>query len=200
MIPTLPSDIVLVIVGNLCIQDILNARQVKIDFVLFYLFLDKVPCKACRNFYALTKLRSLWDRLIHERVLRHNIPIPGLAGRTIDSLDAQELERGLYKALKLDRNWRSQSPAVVRQTSMLGVPDSRVISLRFITEQGRRWLVSLSRSTWRPDDRRKFTIQCWDLHASPPSCAAERELQYFGGMAINQGVSIVGSIAILNPQ
>ena len=154
-------------------------------------------CKACRNFYELTKSRSLWDRLIHERVLRYNIPIPGLAGRKIDSLNAQELEKGLYEALKLHRNWRSQSPVVVRQKSMRGMPNSRVIALRFMTEQDRRWLVSLSMS---PAYGRQFTIQCWDLHISPPSCRAQRELLCFRGMAINQGVSGAGSIAILNPQ
>jgi hypothetical protein len=74
------------------------------------------------------------------------------------------------------------------------MPDARVITLRSLTEQGRRWLVSLTMSPGR-----RFTIQCWDLHVSPPSCRAQRELHYFGGMAINQGISIVGSIAILNP-
>lgn len=155
-----------------------------------------MPGKACRHFYELTKSRSLWDRLIRERVLKHNIPVPGLAGRRIDSLSVQELEKGLHEALKLHRNWRSQSPAVVRQTSIVGVPNSRVVALHFITEQGRRWLVSLSMTL-----NRRFVIHCWDLQVSPPSCMANRELQpIFRGMVINQGVSTLGSIAILNPQ
>ena len=141
------------------------------------------------------KSRSFWNKLVYERVLKHNIPIPGLAGRTIDSLDAQELEQGLRKALKLRRNWCSQSPVAVKQTTMLGVPNSRVIGLHFIMEQGRRWLVSLSMS-----HDRSFTIQCWDLHASPPHCRARREVQHFRGMEVNKGVSTVGSIVILNPQ
>ena len=152
-------------------------------------------CKACRHFYEVTKSRSLWDRLIHERVLGHNIPFPGLAGRKLDSLDVHELEKGVHKALKLHRNWRSQSPAVVRQTSLLGVSDSRVLALHFITEHSGRWLVSLSLSPGR-----RFVIHCWDLQASPPCCMAQQELQNFRGMAINQGVSTQGSIAILNPQ
>lgn len=78
---------------------------------------------------------------------------------------------------------------------MLGVPDSRVVALHLITEQGHRWLVSLSMSPGR-----RFVIHCWDLQASPPSCKAQRELRIFRGMAINQGVSNLGSIAILNPQ
>ena len=194
MIPVLPSDVFLIIFGHLRVQDILNARQVNRFLVFLFMFLTHA-CKACRDFYELTKSRSLWDRLIHERVLKHNIPFPGLAGRKIDSLGVQELEKGLYEALKLHRNWRSQSPAVVRQTSMLSVPDSRVVALHFITEQGRRWLVSLSMSPGR-----RFVIHCWDLHVSPPSCKAQRELQIFRGMAINQGISNPGSIAILNPQ
>ena len=163
-------------------------------FLWFYCFLTNA-CKACRHFYELTKSRSLWDRLLHERVLRHNIPFPGLAGRKIDSLDVHELEKGLHEALKLHRNWRSQRPTVVRQATMLGVPDSRLVALRFITEQGRRWLVSLSMSPGR-----QFFIHSWDLQASPPSCRAKRELQNFRGMAINQGASTLGSIAILKPQ
>ena len=196
MIPVLPSDVFFVIFGHLPVQDILNARQVDIIPYIFIVmgFLDEF-LKACRHFYELTKSRSLWDRLIHKRVLRHNIPFPGLAGRKIDSLDVQELEKGLHEALKLHRNWRSQSPAVVRQISLLGVPGSRVVALHFITEQGRRWLVSLSMSPGR-----RFVIHCWDLQASPPSCRAQRVLQIFRGMAINQGVSTLGSIAILNPQ
>ena len=132
---------------------------------------------------------------MREHIVRHNIPIPKIAGRKIDSLDAQELEKGLYEALKLRHNWRSQSPSVVRQTNMLGMPNFRVIALHFITEQGRRWLISLSMS-----HNRRFTIQCWDLDVSPPIRRAQRELQHFRGMAVNKGVSIVGSIAILNPQ
>lgn len=152
-------------------------------------------CKACRNFYEITKSRSLWDRLIYEHVLRHNIPIPGLAGRKIDSMDAQELEQRLYEALKLHRNWRSQSPTAVRQVNMPGMPNSRVIALHFITEQGRRWLISLSMLHYR-----RFSIQCWDLQVSPPNCRAQQELQQFRGIVVNKGLSTVGSIVILNPQ
>ena len=198
MTPVLPSDVFFVIFGHLHVQDILNARQVDTNSCIYCLCFLTDACKACRHFYELTKSRSLWDRLIHERVLMHNIPFPGLAGRKIDSLDVQELEKGLHDALRLHRNWRSQSPAVVRQTNLLGVADSRVVALRFITEQGRRWLVSLSMSP-----SRRFVIHCWDLQASPPSCRAQRELQIFYGMAINQNVSAlgsIGSIAILNPQ
>lgn len=127
--------------------------------------------------------------------MRHNIPIPGLSGRKIDFLDAQQLEQSFYKALKLRRNWHSQSPVAVRRMSIMGMPNSRVIALHFITEQGRQWLISLFMS-----HDRQFAIQCWDLHVSPPNCIAQRELQHFRGMAINKGVSIVGSIIILNPQ
>jgi len=177
MIPVLPNDVFLVIFGHLCVQDILNVRQ------------------ACRIFYEITKSRSLWDRLIYEHVLRHNIPIPGLAGRKIDSLDAQELEQRLHEALKLRRNWRSQSPTVVRQMNMPGMSNSRVIALCFITEQGRRWLISLSMLHYR-----RFAIQCWDLQVSPPNCRAQQELQQCRGIVVNKGVSTVGSIVILNPQ
>ena len=195
MIPVLPSDVFVVIFGHLRVQDILNARQVDTISCFHCLRFLTNACKACRHFYELTKSRSLWDRLIRDRVLRHNIPFPGLAGREIDSLNVQELEKGLHEALKLHRNWRSQSPAVVRQTSFVGVLNSRVVALHFITEQARQWLVSLSMSPGR-----RFVIHCWDLHASPPSCRARRVLQNFRGMAINQGVSTLGSIAILNPQ
>jgi len=193
MFPVLPSDVFLVVFSHLHIEDILNARQVSINF-LFYMSLTNI-CKACRNFYELTKSRRLWDQLVYEHVLRHNIPIPRLAGRKIDSLDARGLERGLHEALKLRRNWRSRSPAVVRQTNMPGMPNSRVVALSFITEQSRRWLISLSML----HDRR-FAIQCWDLHVWPPNCRAQRELQNFRGMEVNRGVSTVGSIVILNPQ
>jgi hypothetical protein len=192
MVP-LPSDVFILIFGHLRLQDILNARQVCF-IVLFYVFLTNA-CKACRDFYELTKSRDLWDRLIHERILRCNIPIPGLAGRKIGSLNAQELEQSLHKALKLHRNWHSQPPVRVRRRNIMSIPDSRVIALHSITEQGRRWLVSLSMSPGR-----RFNLQCWDLFVSPPSCRAQRELQHFGGISINQGESTLGSIAILNPQ
>jgi hypothetical protein len=194
MRPVLPSDVFPVIFGHLGVQDFSNARQVRSTSCVSCLFSWQIACKACKQIYELTK-RSFWYRVIHERVLKHNIPVPGLAGREIDSLDVHELEKSLYEALKLHHNWRSQSPKVVRQVDMPGMPDSRVVALHFITEQGRRWLVSLSMSPGR-----RFVIHCWDLQASPPSCRAQRELQIFRGIAINQGVSTPGSIAILNPQ
>lgn len=41
MTPVLPNDVFLVIFGHLCVQDILNARQVSQFLVLLLLFLTK---------------------------------------------------------------------------------------------------------------------------------------------------------------
>ncbi|KAF8159398.1 hypothetical protein B0H34DRAFT_796650 [Crassisporium funariophilum] len=170
-------DVFLVVFGHLNVRDVLYVRQTS------------------KAFCDITKTRSLWNKLIHDHVLRKNIPIPGLGGRQIDTLTSQELEQYLYRALNLRRNWTLPSPNVVRQTDTLTIQDSRVFALHFLPAAGARWLVSLSMSAGR-----LFTLQCWDIHASPPTCAAVREMRNFRGMAVNKVSSESGSIAILDPQ
>ncbi|KIM44443.1 hypothetical protein M413DRAFT_24939 [Hebeloma cylindrosporum] len=172
----LPSDIICLILGHLRVQDILNVRQ------------------ASKEFLELTKLRSVWESLLHSHVLHQNIPLPGLSGRSYNELTTTEMETCLRRALKLRRNWISESPLISNQFTLAGIPDSRIVSLQVLPGHGHRRLLSLSF-----EQSRVFTLQCWDIAASPPICIARRAFRRLGGMAVNVSLAGVGVLAVLTP-
>ncbi|KAF8956938.1 hypothetical protein BDZ97DRAFT_1707518 [Flammula alnicola] len=176
--PSLPSDIFRLVFGHLDVQDILNARQV------------------CKEFYELSKLRSLWNSLLRKRVINQNIPTPGLRGKSIDSLTAPELEQCFHRALRLRRNWVSESPTVVKQLNLEAIPDTRIVSIHVVPGHENRWIISLSMSYGQ---HRIFTLRCWDIGRSHPVCLARRELKQLRGIAMNKAISDVGILAVLDP-
>jgi hypothetical protein len=123
--------------------------------------------------------------LIHIEVLEKLLPIPGLRDGTLGMLSAEALEDSLRRAIRLRRNWSSPTPNPTRQVVIVpsGEPMSRSIFLEFLPGRGNRWLLSITMSGGPPH---RFTIQCWDVEASPPSCVAILEhVGSFGGIAVN---------------
>jgi hypothetical protein len=151
--------------------------------------------KVSKEFLELTKLRSVWDLLLHNHVLHQNIPLPGLGGKSYDELTATEMETGLRRALKLRRNWISESPLISKQFNLRAIPDSRIVSLHVLPGYGHRRLLSLSF-----EQSRVFTLQCWDIAASPPVCIARRAFRRLGGMAVNISLTGIGVVAVRNPK
>ena len=192
----LPSDIFRVIFGHLHIDDILNVRRVskKIGHHDSRFVNPSFGRKVCKEFLELTKLRSVWESLINKHALHQNIPLPGLGGKSIDELTAKEIETGLRRALKLRRNWTSEAPLISKQFNLGAVPDSRIVSLHVLPGYGHRRLLSLSFNR-----SRVFTLQCWDIVASPPVCIARRMFRRLGGMAVNRDCGGVGVVVVHNP-
>lgn len=151
--------------------------------------------KVSKEFLELTKLRSVWDLLLHNHVLHQSIPLPGLGGKSYDELTAMEMETGLRRALKLRRNWISESPLISKQFNLEAVPNSRIVSLQVLPGHGHRRLLSLS---FEPS--RVFILQCWDIAASPPVCIARRAFRNLGGMAVNVSLDGIGVVAVRNPK
>ncbi|XP_006461730.1 hypothetical protein AGABI2DRAFT_143530 [Agaricus bisporus var. bisporus H97] len=178
----LPLDILPIILSHLTIPDIYRVRLV------------------CREYRLLTKTRSLWFAYIQRYFLRHNISIPGLHGRPLETLDAQELETLTLKAERYKRNWLSgaQSPKPTRHVEFIAVPDSRIIALKFLSRNGENWLFSLAMT--RNHGMRAFTFQCWDLKLNPPVCIARRILHHFAGMAFNKLETGRAVVAVKTPE
>ena len=128
-------------------------------------------------------------------IIEEDIPLPGLAGRSLESLSAEELE-GLYcRALQLRRNWHSGSP-VIRQSLQLVGSSGRIIQLAVLRGRNNgRWLVSLSGMYGRQGTI--YTIRCWDLRQPHPVCVAQREFERFGGIAINKTTNETDCIAVM---
>ncbi|KAF9565905.1 hypothetical protein CPC08DRAFT_747682 [Agrocybe pediades] len=173
--PVLPTDIFRLIIGYLSPLEVQNARLV------------------CKEFYELSKLRSVWNALIHRHALHHNIPIPGLPPpllRALDTLSALELEKRLLRALRLRQNWTSAMPVVKRRFNLDAiVQDHRIVSVHLLPN-GK--LVSYSVSQHFP---RTAYLRCWDIdrEASPagPKCVAARELRRSKGTMVDKTSSEV---------
>ncbi|KAJ3514154.1 hypothetical protein NLJ89_g2535 [Agrocybe chaxingu] len=176
MPPTLPPDIFAIIFGRLEARDVLNVRL------------------ACKGFHQLSKLRTIWDSLLQRDVVQLDIPIPGLHGRALDSLSAEELEHAFHTALKLRRNWVADSPVIRRAVLVIGVPNSRIIALSLLPDESSRRLVSLSSLYGQQG---VVVICCWDISSPNPICIARREVRQFGRMAVNWVASCHGKIAVV---
>lgn len=148
----------------------------------------------------MTQLRSVWHLLLHVHVLEKNIPVPGLTGRSIESLPANELERLTFSALRLRRSWSSPSPVATRHADILPTrePQSSNVALQFLPGRGNRWLLSITLTTG--DLQRKFVVQCWDTHTSPPACVARRTISELGSFAINTDHRSPAILALQCPQ
>ncbi|KAJ7614665.1 hypothetical protein DFH06DRAFT_1063107 [Mycena polygramma] len=177
-IPTLPTDIIIIVIKYLGVKDLMKLRQ------------------TCKDFLEITKLRSVWHDLLQTEVIQRNIPIPGLAGRDLATLTSKELESSFADALCLRKNWISPSPVPIHRVTFRTIdePQSQVVSVAFLPAQDKsRWLVSLSLTT---NNQRLYTLQCWDLLHSP-TCIAQRSIRRdFHGFRINTDASHAASVAL----
>lgn len=125
--------------------------------------------------------------MIHTEILENDLPLPGLRDGQLETLSAEALEDSLRRAICLRRNWSSPTPNPTKQVDIVRShePMSRSIFLEFLPGRGNRWLLSITMSGGGGAARR-FTIQCWDVDASPPSCVAILErVGSFGGIVVN---------------
>lgn len=180
MVSLLPLDVLPIILSHLTIPDILRFRLV------------------CKGYLHVTKSHAIWFAYIRQHFLRRNLPLPGLNGRTFETLTAQELESLAIKAEKYRRNWSSAEPIPTRRVQFTAVPESRIISLKFFSRHGEHWLFSLSMT--RNSGLRAFTFQCWDLKTNPPSCIARRILHHFAGLAFNKMLTGRAVVAVMTPE
>ena len=199
----LPVDVFLPVFSHLSIKDILNIRQVG-SFACHNII--AAPClssrrlllQTCRDFYDVTRLHSVWHMLLRAHIQLENVPVPKLSGRSVDLLTAAQLEKYVFEALRLRHNWRTASPRPKRRLEIASVAFSRIVFLQFLPGRGNRWLLSLALN---PQDgtERKFTLQCWDLEASPPVCIATKTLLQFGSLIINTDDSSTAALAVQSP-
>jgi len=198
MFLSLPGDILLVVLTHLDTEDVLNFRKVIYTCNPVIYSRWSPHSKTCKDFYELSKSRSIWDSLLHRCIIDEGIPLPGLAGRSLESLGAGELE-GLYRrALELRRNWHSDSP-VIRQSLKLVSSVSPIIRMAVLPgRNGGRWLVSLMRTF----GHRSYTVKvrCWDLRQTHPVCVAQKDFERYGGMAVNKTTNETDCIAVLTPR
>ena len=196
----LPVDILLQIFSTLSIRDVLSIRQVRLLTAYAREGNLNIPIQTCRNFYEITKLRSLWYLLLRNHVLRKNLLIPGLGNRSIDSFSSGELEECTRRALRLHAVWASRSPPSPKTAHISPVPGSRTrnIALQFLPGREQRWLLSITavtteRTNW-------FAIQCWDVDSRPPMCVARLPVAMLAGYAVNSDQDAQTVLALLVPQ
>ena len=155
-------------------------------------------CQTCKQYHEVSKSRFVWDYVFRQNIFEENIPVPGLAGRSVASLTSLELEYYYQRSLALRKNWHSDSPAMKRFRQLSGTPGARIIGLHVLPgHQGSRWLVSLTRTDGHQG---RFTIKCWDIRPPNPICVAQREFNSLAGIAVNKSTSDAGCIAVLVPK
>lgn len=145
----LPVDILLAIFGYLTPHDILLVRQVRTFHYGGRILSPDIlfSSKTCKKLSEITHLRSLWHRLMQSHVLAKNIPVPELGQRPLESLTTGEIERYTFQALRFRRNWISESPMPTTEASVSTVPNSRIVSLQFLSNSDCQWLISLAMVT-----------------------------------------------------
>jgi hypothetical protein len=146
----------------------------------------------------MTRLRGVWLCLLEVLVLTQNIPVPGLLGRPIDTLSAEELEHLTYRALRLRKNWSSPSPVVAKEVvfspTMPKDPEARHATLYFLPGRGNRWLMSVTFTA------SMYLVQCWDVTTSLPTCIAARQFPVVGNLVINTDPTSHNIFALQCPQ
>lgn len=153
-----------------------------------------------KEFLRLSRAAGLWRRLLCDRMLRRNLPVPGLRGVSLDDLHGPELEHLSRRAVELQRNWRSPNPVAKKTSTLRTQNPGRVIFLEFLKRPECLWLVSVSLFAESPR-RRRYTLECWDV-VDTPKCIARMESHHFLSIALNQSYSpahISGDIAVQGP-
>jgi len=144
--------------------------------------------QTCKDIHEITHLRSVWNLLLDIHFQRQNIPIPGLHRQPIDLSSGSKLERLTLRALRLRRNWSSLSPISSKKYSLrCDVLPTRlgVVDLQFLPRRP-GYLLSLACAS---NVDHLFSLQCWNLEATPPVCVAMRTVQGFGRFVVNSDQS-----------
>jgi hypothetical protein len=145
----------------------------------------------------MTRLRGVWMRLLKSYVLSQNIPVPGLLGRSIDLLSAEELELLTRRALRLQKTWTSPSPVAAKEITFSPTepkdPQARHAGLYFLPGRGNRWLMSVTFTV------SMYLVQCWDVTTSLPTCIARRQFPVVGTLVINKDPTSHNTFAMQCP-
>ncbi|TCD67382.1 hypothetical protein EIP91_012417 [Steccherinum ochraceum] len=155
----LPVETLLHILRYVSVEDVLTIRQTN------------------KSLGEVTRTRSVWADVLDRVAFQPNIPVAGLRGRNILSLDASQLEGLAYATLHLRRNWTSPAPMPTRSLHLHPSPDSvdhsKVTGLHFIPGRSNRWLLHIGHYVDPIEPLICSTLTCWDLHANPPArCAS----------------------------
>jgi len=147
----------------------------------------------------MTGLRSVWHLVLTAHTQQQNIPIPGLFGRPIESLEAVELKQLAFRAHQLRKKWISPAPIPSFQfTITCDVLPTRlgVVAMQFLPRRS-RYLLSLALAS---NASRLYSLQCWDLETNPPTCVAMRTIKQCGWFVINTDESSSALLAIQSVQ
>ena len=190
----IPVDVFLEVVPYLSIRDIFTIRQVCDTAMISVLIL--ILAQTCKSFLAVTRLRSVWSILVHTHVLEKDIPLPGLMGRSIGALPAEELERLTLAALRLRKRWTSPAPTPTKRITLRPIrKPGAAVALHFLPGRDNRWLLSLTLV-----DQSSMMIQCWDLRASPLRCVARCHIVVPLSFALNTDPTARWVFAFQEPQ
>ncbi|KAI0690002.1 hypothetical protein BC835DRAFT_1529012 [Cytidiella melzeri] len=149
----LPDDILLQVVLYLSIQDVLSFKQ------------------TCRVLHAFGSTDYLWHRLAERSDLLLNIS----SNTVITELPADELQRVVIDAIRLELNWRRSSPRIKRTMSLNIANDALFEHLHFVN--GGKWLLVVQGHPRRFEERVYTQIYFWDLHVlNEPRCVIRFEL------------------------
>lgn len=153
----------------------------------------------------MTQSRSVWALLYQTYVLEQDIPTPKMASeRSIESMDAHDLEDMTIRSLRLRNKWSSAFPLAARKATIMshltadGNPLPRVIGLHFLPGHGARWLISVH--AFHIGGQVVFTVRNWDLLANPPIQTFCLISHAFSGLAINAQAEQPFILAVQRPQ
>lgn len=139
----------------------------------------------------------MWNALFIRQVLDADIPTPGLAGRSIDSLNAQELEYLFHSSNALRRNWTAPVPLIKRQIRIGAISETRVVVLHLLNWGVHRYVVSLAISS---EGQRRFLLRCWVISTGSAVCVAQKQFPRVSGMAVNKSANGPELVAVVTPQ
>lgn len=168
---TLPIDIFLAISAHLGLEDILNIRQVSGQIIqIFIAQIYHIP-QTCKTLAQITRLRSVWHLQITQKIIDNGIPIPGLDQITLESLESEQLEQFVSRALRLRRRWFA--PPEKAQCCHIDFGEGQMTWLRFLQSHGRRYLMAL-RLTKSPEVA--WEASCWEVQLNTPNpiCVGRR--------------------------
>ncbi|KAL4265388.1 hypothetical protein AB1N83_003418 [Pleurotus pulmonarius] len=141
---SLPLEVLAMILGELCLQDVLRAR------------------KTCKSFYAASKSRLVWLSLYERLSASYDCPLP--FKNNVSSMTTDQLELAITKWARVDAGWTSEARRPIRRT--LGLCGETWLYL----VPGGRWLLALCNNSClkaydldlnrqviliRPNDRRE---------------------------------------------
>lgn len=128
--------------------------------------------QVCQGFNAISHNRSVWADALVTYAFKANLPVPGLRGRELSSLDASDLENLVHNTRHLRRAWSSLEPKPSRTLDLLPSPDqsehSKVTGIHFLPGRGNRWLLHIGFYVDPTAPLICSTLTCWDLHVNPP--------------------------------